>query len=278
MRDFERVAGLALSLAALAAASCSQRTVVAVDPYACPDAGPNACPPGLLDDLIGFWRLDDGTGSASARDGSGWGNNGTLVDLDPATSWVAGGPEGTALSMQAKGYVSVGPSASIDSIGNALTLAASLYLDGTITNYATAISRQIGGGINQLYHLSVDAGGKARLIIDAKDGGFIMLGSPEKVPQRTWLHLAATWNGAEARLYLDGVQVDSGALASGPFNPETNPLVLGGNGNDTQVNELVPGQLADVMLYRRALPAEQIAQLATGTLLTRAGEADAAGQ
>ena len=269
---------MALSIAALAAAGCSGRTVVAVDPYACPDGGPNACPPGLLDDLIGFWRLNDGAGSMTARDGSGWGNNGTLVDLDPATSWVAGGPEGTALSPQGKGYVNVVPSPSIDSIGNDFTLAAAVYLDGAITNYATAISRQIGTGINQLYHLSVDAGGKARLIIDARDGGFIMLGSPERVPQRTWLHLAGTWNGNEARLYVDGVDVDSGALASRPFGPETNPLVLGGNGNDAQVNELIPGQLADVMLYRRALPADQIAQLATGTLLTRAGQADAGGQ
>jgi len=271
------VALVALSALALAAAGCGGRTVVAVDPYACPDASPNGCPPGLLDDLIGFWRLNDGAGSARCRDWSGWGNDGMLVNLDPTASWAAGGPEGTALAPQASGYVNVSPSVSIDSIGNALTVVASMYLDGTITDFATAISRQIGTGINQLYHLSVDSSGKARLIIDAPDG-YVVLGSPDKVSQRTWLHLAGTWDGTEARLYLGGVEVDHGALSSGPFHTETNPLVLGGNGNDTQVTELIPGQLADVMLYRRALDAGQIAQLAAGALLLGAGPSDGGGQ
>jgi len=276
LRDFERAALFAFSALAFWGAGCSARTVVAVDPYACPDASPNGCPPGLLDDLIGFWRLNDGAGSATSRDWSGWGNDGALVNLDAATCWVAGGPEGTALAPQASGYVRVRPSESITSIGNALTVVASMYLDGTISNYATAISRQIGGTVNQQYHLTVESSGKARLIMDAPDG-YIVLTSPEKVPQRTWLHLAGTWDGSTARLYVGGMEVNSGALASGPFHAENNPVVLGGNGNDMQVTELIPGQLADLMLYRRALDAEQIAQLARGALLG-SGPADGGGQ
>lgn len=276
MRDFERSALVVLSALTLSGAGCSGRTVVAVDPYACADASPNGCRPGLLDDLVGFWRLNDGAGSAASRDWSGWGNDGALVNLDPATCWVAGGPEGIALAPQASGYVSVRPSDSITSVGNALTVVASMYLDGTITDYATAISRQIGGSVNQQYHLSVEASGKARLIMDAPDG-YIVLTSAEKVPQRTWLHLAGTWDGTTARLYVGGMEVNSGALQSGPFHLENNPVVLGGNGNDTQVTELIPGQLADIMLYRRALDGEQIARLARGALLG-AGPADGGGQ
>jgi hypothetical protein len=277
LRDFEGARLVALCALALAGASCAGRTVVAVDPYACPDASPNGCPAGLLDDLIGFWRLNDGAGRATARDWSGWGNDGTLVNLDPATSWVGGGPEGTALAPQASGYVNVSPSTSIDSVGTAFTVVASMYLDGTINEFATAISRQIGTSLNQLYHLSVDAGGKAHLIIDAPDG-FVVLDSPDKVPQRTWLHLAGTWDGATAHLYVGGAEVDSGALASGPFHSDSNPLVLGGNGNDAQVTELIPGQLADVMLYRRALGGDQIMQLAAGALLLGTTPSDGGGQ
>ena len=279
MRGSERAGLVALSALALAAASCAGRTVVAVDPYACPDASPGGCPPGLLDDLIGFWRLNDAAGSATARDWSGWRNDGTLMNLDPATSWVAAGPEGTALAPQASGYVSVSPSTSIDSVGNAFTVVASMYLDGTITDYATAISRQIGTGFNQLYHLSIDASGKGHFIIDAPDG-FVVLAGADKLPQRTWLHLAGTWDGAMAHLYVGGAEVDSGALESGPFHAQSDPLVLGGNGNgnDMQVTELIPGQLADVMLYRRALDADQIMQLSTGALLLGTSPADGGGQ
>ena len=74
---------------------------------------------GLVADLIGYWRLNDAPGSATARDSSLWGNDGTLVGLDAATAWAAGGPEGGALSLREMGDVNVPDSASIDSITEA---------------------------------------------------------------------------------------------------------------------------------------------------------------
>ena len=62
--------------------------------------------------------------------------------------------------------------------------------------------------------------------------------------------------------------MNSGAI-TGPFAAETNPVVLGGNGNgnDFAVSETIPGQLDDVMLYRRALAADEIARIEGGALL-----------
>ena len=197
------------------------------------------------------------------RDSSGWGNDGTLVGLDPSMAWLAGGPEGTSLSVQGEGYVNVIPSASIDSITDQVTVAASMYLEGTITDYATAISRQEGTGKNQLYHLSIYNDMKPMLIIDAPDA-YLQLKGPDTVPQNTWLHVAGTWDGAKMRLYLNGAEVATAALASGPFGAQSTPLVLAGNGNDAAVTELFPGRLADVILYRRVLTAGQIAELASG--------------
>jgi hypothetical protein len=82
------------------------------------------------------------------------------------------------------------------------------------------------------------------------------------------VHLAGTYDGTTARLYLNGVEVNSGVI-SGPFAAETNPVVVGGNGNGTDfaVSEMIPGQLDDVMLYRRALSGEEIARIEAGALL-----------
>ncbi len=71
-----------------------------------------------------YWRLNDSAGSATARDSSGWGNDGTLVGIDLSTAWVAGGPEGGALSDQGMGYVNVPSSTSINSITTQVTIAA----------------------------------------------------------------------------------------------------------------------------------------------------------
>src|SRR5205809_643207 len=96
-------------------AACSPKTIVAVDPFPCSDGGNIAGCPNLTDGLVGFWRLNETSGT-SARDSSAWGNDGTLEGLDPMMSWVADGPEGEALSVEAKGHVSVPDSPSIDTV------------------------------------------------------------------------------------------------------------------------------------------------------------------
>jgi hypothetical protein len=263
-----------------AGAGCSGKTIVAVDPYPCSSDDTTGCPPGLLDDLVGYWRLDDAPGSATAQDGSGWGNDGTLVGLDPTAAWMSGGPAGGFLAPEAKGYVKVAPSASIDSVTDQVTVAAWIYIEGTIATYATAISRQIGGGYGQHYHLSVNDQQLAGLFITTPATGQVFITSPTAVAQQTWVHLAGTYDGSRAHLFVDGAEVNSAPI-TGPFATETDPLILAGNGNaaDNAVSELVPGRLDEVMLYRRALGSDEIARLASGALLpSTAAHADAGGQ
>jgi hypothetical protein len=253
---------------ALAATGCSTRTLLVVDPVLCPDGGGPGCAAGLLDGLVGFWRLNDPPGSATARDSSPWGNDGMLTGLDPSMAWVAGGPEGESLAPMAKGYINVPTSTSIDSITDQVTVAGWMYLNGTVDQFATVISRQIGTGFGQHYHLSVTAALHPGLYITTTTGNQLDIVASAVVPQQTWLHLAGTYDGTTARLYLNGAEVNSGAI-SGPFAAETNPVVLGGNGNGTNfaVSEMIPGQLDDVMLYRRALSADEIARIEGGALL-----------
>jgi len=261
------VFGLAFGLA-LSVAGCSARTVQAVDPYPCADAGINGCPPGLLDDLVGFWRLNDGMGSARAHDSSGWSNDGALVDLMPSTAWTASGPEKTALTPQGRGYVEVSSSPSIAGITTQLSLVAWVLIEGPIEgDFATAISRQIGTGNGQHYHLSINAQQKPAFFVTTPASGQVVLfGSP--VSRGTWVHLAGTYDGSTSRLYVDGEAVKSAPVV-GTFAKESNPVILGGNANGDRkdVSELVVGSLNDVMLYRRALRPEEIARLHMGALL-----------
>jgi Concanavalin A-like lectin/glucanases superfamily len=253
---------------ALVAGGCSTRTLLVVDPVSCPDGGGGpGCAAGLLDGLVGFWRLNDPPGSATARDSSPWGNDGTVDGIDPSMAWMAVGPEGGSLSPQGKGYVSVPDSTSIDSITDQVTVAGWIYLDGAINQYATLISRQQGNGFGQDYHLSLTSTQNPGLYITTTTGGQLDIVAREMVPQQTWVHLAGTYDGAATRLYLNGAEVNSGVLG-GPFASETNAVVVGGNGNGTDfaVSEQIPGQLDEVVLYRRALSADEIARIEAGAL------------
>jgi hypothetical protein len=228
------------------------------------DSSPDSMPPGLLDNLVGYWRLDDGVGSTSAVDASGWGNNGVLHSLNPNTAWVSGRVQG-ALAIAHTGWVQVAPSPSIDSIVDHITVCAWVDREGPIDAWATALSRQIGTSVDQHYHLSLGQDGHPSFLVAAD--AYVELSAPEVAPTGTWTHVAGTYDGAVARLYVNGVEAANAAL-TGRIAADTTPVILGGNGNDDSgiPSELFPGRIDELMLYARALSAPEIAQIAAGVL------------
>ncbi len=272
----------ALCLFFLAGAACSTKTVIAVDPFPCSDAGITGCNPGLLDDLVGWWKLNDPPGSTIAHDSSSRGNDGMLVGPDPATAWIAdpGAPNGAALSIEGKGHIAVRASTSIDSITNQLTMAAWVYIDGPIpaNSYATPISRQNNTDYGQLYHMGLSSTlDPVAFITPGDKNNQLPRAAPNATaPANEWFHLACTYDGSTVYLYLNGAQVDSGNV-SGTFARVTNPVILSGNANAGTINESVPGRLAEVMLYRRALSGADIKRLYQGDYLEKPHHTDGGG-
>jgi hypothetical protein len=253
---------------------------IARDPCAMPDAAAPGCPPiGLLDDLVGYWRLDDGVGSTVAYDSSGRNNQGVLHDLDAGTAWVGGRWQG-ALDIAHTGWVQVAPSPSIDAIADHVTVAAWVDLEGTINstdNFGTALSRETGTTNQQHYHLSLFMEGRPSLFL-ITDSGYVVIQAADPVPKGVWTHLAGVYDGAVARLYVNGQEAVNKAL-TGSFTADTTPVILGGNGNDASgvPTELFPGRIDELMLYARSLSAAEISQLAAGALFaagSRDGGAD----
>jgi hypothetical protein len=271
-----------IGLTLLAGGGCAQKVLTVVD--GCPDggilSGSGACvPPGLLYDLIGWWHLDDGTGSMIARDSSSRGNDGTLTSLEPANVWVPG-RSGTGLDVAANGYVNVPDSMSIDTITEQVTIAGWGYLDAAsaIMDYATIASREDGTGIDQHYHISFDMQLFPVCFIKA-DGGTPRLTQMTAAPRQTWIHIACTYDGSVAQLYVDGQPIGGLGMQAltGRFAADTTPFILGGNGNGPAmgVSERFPGRIDEIMLYRRALSAAEIAQLHNGALFAAGSVTDA---
>jgi hypothetical protein len=265
-------------------AGCSPRILVVVGTDPCADGGTAGCvPPGLLDGLVGYWRLDEAPGSTIAQDWPGRRNDGTLVGLDPATAWGIGRAAG-GLVVDASGFVNVEPSQSIDSITDQVTIAGWAYLEGAVMDYATVASRQTRDTIDQHYHISINSQDQPTLFLQT-DVEIVRLTRPLPAPpatppptRMTWVHIAGTYDGSIARLYIDGQPTMSQRM-TGHFMPDTTPFILGANGNGAagdDPTERFAGVIDEIMLYRRALSADEIAQLHDGVLFPpRAADAAA---
>jgi len=260
-------------------AACAPRTLSLVDFAAdtglAPDSsddGPGDAadagnPPNLLRGLVGLWHCDDGVGSSTVADSSGNGNDGTLVNLDPALAWAAGPQAGAgALATNDAGYAFVPDSPSIDGITTQVTVSAWVFLNGTISTadgYGTAISREAGSGDLQYYHLSLYQDGSPTLFIgmSATVVG-VRVTAPQPIARKKWTHLAGTYDGARAVLYVNGVEAFSRPI-SGTFPVDVTPVILGGNGNKVGITEWFPGSIDEIALYSRALGPEEIHLLFT---------------
>jgi hypothetical protein len=85
------------------------------------------------------------------------------------------------------------------------------------------------------------------------------LKGPTQIISDKWYHLAGTFDGSVARLYINGLEEGSERSHS-PFNPSTFPLEIGKSPFDDK--RIFNGTLADIMIFNRALSADEIGSLA----------------
>jgi len=196
--------------------------------------------------------LNDGTGT-TALDASGQGNNGTLN----GASWSSSGKYGGALSFDGvNDWLTVADANSLD-LTTGMTLEAWVY-PTALNSWETTLLKEAGNELAySLYadNNGNDTGGPRR------PAGYIRQGSnsynaagSSQLPLNTWTHLAATYDGAALRLYVNGTQVSSLAR-TGAINTSTGPLRVGGN---AVWGEFFNGSIDEVRVYSNALTTAEI--------------------
>ncbi len=171
-----------------------------------------------------------------------------VAGLDPSAT--SPGVAGPALGFDGVDDLLEGPAADITSTG--LSLAAWVRLAAPGTDPRVVAKTGAGGAIYELY---VDSGtGAATATVTL--GGVPQTVSGGVVGVGTWHHLAATWDGSDLRLFVDGNQVDAIPAAGALDIDSAAPLTIG---NVPAGDRPLSGDLDHVQVRHQALAADAIA-------------------
>lgn len=225
--------------------------------------------------LVAYWPFDEANGEA-VLDGSGHGHHGVLGSSASDTLnnplRVPGHASPGALSVERHEWVTLGPSPDF----NPEHLTISFWMQSTQTAGYNVLARFHEPNCYAESFALYGQDGFLRLYVQLPDNTFVQSGT---VPNTNWLydgawhHIAATFDGYEAKLYVDAMLVTEGASA--PLGMDTPMAALSGNepieaGNGASCDALgldtgFHGTIDELTLWKRPLDPIEISQLAGST-------------
>jgi hypothetical protein len=230
-----------------------------------PAPGPADLPAQLGRGLVGYWRFDDGAGSAIARDRSGNRNDCRLRRLDPSGDWIAGAIGG-ALSFDGRGWLECPGVEPFARLGGELSVSLWLRRERTATGIRALVSRQLGSADKDVLFLGLDG-----LFLEFSSHQLRgVLGRPLPTAPGRWVHVAAVRaDSGVTKLYVNGAEVGRRRSHGPGYGGGSTPLIIGGGINgpspDQPANELYEGAMDELASYGRALSDAEVEALAAGT-------------
>jgi PKD repeat protein len=196
--------------------------------------------------LVAAYGFDEGSGN-TVMDASGRGHHGTIS----GATWGSSGRYGRALSFDGvNDWVTINDAASLD-LTTGMTLEAWVYPTATLSGWRTVIQKEQSGG--SVYYLQANSDTNQPATGVFVNGEQILRGGA-RLAANTWTHLAATYDGARQRLYVNGVEVANRAQ-SGAIQASSGRLRIGGN---SVWGEYFQGRIDEVRVYNRPLQVSEI--------------------
>jgi hypothetical protein len=208
--------------------------------------------------LVAEWRFDQVT-LGKLQDSSGNGLDGTATGVVPlalvdglhmrdAPPIDAVSPGALAFDGTPGSLVTV-PDQALLNLSGALTLESWVYLDAFDQPWQAIVTKGNDWGLTRNDETS-------QVAFRTSSGASLhdLVGATELLPGR-WYHLAATWDGQDKRLYLDGV-LDAKAPWSGSLDASSDDLTFGGNA--ASANREFKGKIDSVRVWALARSSEEI--------------------
>jgi len=205
-------------------------------------------------ELVAYWTFDEGSGDI-VYDSSGNDNNGTIHGATWDTGKYGNAQYGNALHFNAQdNYVEVPTSESLEITPNVTIAAWINWIDAGDTWLGIMANGQQNGPWEN-YGLFVNRGGRYLYFTLSLDGGHVTQSTPNNaIEPDEWLHACATWDGSNARIYVNGEMVLEQAQ-SGELVPPQLPLRIGHRNGSTHYYN---GIIDEVRIYNHALTEVEI--------------------
>lgn len=213
-------------------------------------------------DLVVYWPFDEGQGS-TASDASG---AGLIAEFNGNATWTTGSL-GPAVHLDGtRGYINIPHDDAL--VGDrALTYVARFRLESYTDTHSQIVAKSVHGGGAGRAQLGISVNSDNRLAGRAETrGGRYDVVTNAPVETGTWHDVALVFSGDNLRLYHDGIEA-----ASLDFDPTAllengDPMRIGCDidrcGGSDDYDYLFHGDIDEVRIYRRALTADEVAELA----------------
>lgn len=227
----------------------TETTLESIDSLA-PVFQPLVAPAGSIQ---GYWNFDEKTGT-TANDQSGFGRNATLA---------------TGATFGTTSKPPIDDDASTLAYTNATTAAANVPANSAFDltgSFSVVFWAMLPAGV-ATHFVGIRASGCGTTTWEIRQNrnnqlhfvgpGGQVLSFGATLTNNVWTHVGVTYSGGTMRLYLNGVQVASGAYTPGGVSGR--PLAMGHVGGCTGR----PAFMDEVLIYSRALTATEVASLGT---------------
>ncbi|MDX2020968.1 MAG: LamG domain-containing protein [Deltaproteobacteria bacterium] len=212
----------------------------------------SACAPNVASAAqIARYEFDEGSGT---RVSDAFGNDGTVTG---SLMWTTRGRAGAAGGF-GNDVVLVPANAKLSSIGTtgAITVAAWVYADPWPAGTQWIVHRAEAGTPYTSFGLGVS---DAAPIFEVH---FLSARASSMLPNGRWVHVAGTYDGITASLYVDGQP--AGSLDIGwPLSDDTTELAIGAKMSANAKTGFFTGLIDEVVVFDQALPIADVKRLAT---------------
>ncbi len=179
----------------------------------------------MVGDIRGFWPLNESSGSVT--DAGPLGN--VLTASSSGVTYGVSGVRGTALSFNGTtGYMwcpngTCGGVSNLGISGNLQKISVGAWIKTSANPAQQVILSKFNSGVTGSYALSVMTGGRPRFTLNSIS---LNLDSIRSVNDGNWHYIVGTYDGAMAKLYIDG-QIDGQKTQTGSFSTDTTDFLLG---------------------------------------------------